>query len=124
MDIRKVKKLIELLEESGLAEIEINEGDDSVRISRFSTSGPPTYAAPPAVAAAPATPAMAGGEEHALPPAPPEPPKIVPDAAPTGLPDAAPGHARILLILRDRGQREDELAPDPADYGIRTPSLV
>jgi len=35
MDIRKVKKLIELLEESGLAEIEITEGDDSVRISRY-----------------------------------------------------------------------------------------
>ena len=33
MDIRKVKKLIELLEESGLSEIEITEGDDKVRIS-------------------------------------------------------------------------------------------
>ena len=38
MDIRKVKKLIELLEESGIAEIEINEGDESVRISRGSTA--------------------------------------------------------------------------------------
>ena len=34
MDIRKVKKLIELLEESGIAEIEITEGDDAVRIRR------------------------------------------------------------------------------------------
>ena len=34
MDIRKVKKLIELLEESGIAEIEIHEGEESVRISR------------------------------------------------------------------------------------------
>jgi len=34
MDIRKVKKLIELLEESGLSEIEITEGDDKVRISK------------------------------------------------------------------------------------------
>jgi acetyl-CoA carboxylase biotin carboxyl carrier protein len=34
MDIRKVKKLIELLEESGIAELEIKEGEDSVRISR------------------------------------------------------------------------------------------
>jgi acetyl-CoA carboxylase biotin carboxyl carrier protein len=34
MDIRKVKKLIELLEESGVAEIEIHEGEESVRISR------------------------------------------------------------------------------------------
>ncbi len=37
MDIRKVKKLIELLEESGIAEIEIKEGEESVRISRGST---------------------------------------------------------------------------------------
>lgn len=37
MDIRKVKKLIELLEESGMAEIEIHEGEESVRISRGST---------------------------------------------------------------------------------------
>ena len=34
MDIRKIKKLIELLEESGIAEIEIHEGEESVRISR------------------------------------------------------------------------------------------
>ena len=38
MDIRKVKKLIELLEESGIAELEINEGEESVRISRYSTT--------------------------------------------------------------------------------------
>jgi acetyl-CoA carboxylase biotin carboxyl carrier protein len=37
MDIRKIKKLIELLEESGIAEIEIHEGEGSVRISRHST---------------------------------------------------------------------------------------
>lgn len=37
MDIRKVKKLIELLEESGIAELEIKEGEESVRISRYST---------------------------------------------------------------------------------------
>ncbi len=42
MDIRKIKKLIELLEESGIAEIEIKEGEESVRISRH---GPP--AVPP-----------------------------------------------------------------------------
>ncbi len=40
MDIRKVKKLIELLEESGIAEIEINEGEESIRISRYSSSAP------------------------------------------------------------------------------------
>jgi len=40
MDIRKVKKLIELLKESGVGEIEINEGEDSVRISREPTIAP------------------------------------------------------------------------------------
>ena len=42
MDIRKVKKLIELLEESGIAEIEITEGEEGVRISRYpqNTTGP------------------------------------------------------------------------------------
>jgi acetyl-CoA carboxylase biotin carboxyl carrier protein len=57
MDIRKVKKLIELLEESGIAEIEIKEGEESVRISRHSSSplAPPVvqYAPAPAGAAAP-----------------------------------------------------------------------
>ncbi len=56
MDIRKVKKLIELLEESGIAEIEINEGEESVRISRYSTSSaaPVQHYAPPPAAPAPA----------------------------------------------------------------------
>jgi len=60
MDIRKVKKLIELLEESGIAEIEIHEGEESVRISRQSqgVAAMPVAAAPVAapapVAAAPA----------------------------------------------------------------------
>ncbi|MBX9754351.1 MAG: acetyl-CoA carboxylase biotin carboxyl carrier protein, partial [Pseudomonadaceae bacterium] len=44
MDIRKVKKLIELLEESGIDELEIREGEESVRISRHSKQ--PTYAQP------------------------------------------------------------------------------
>lgn len=39
MDIRKVKKLIELLEESGIAELEISEGEESVRISRYPPGG-------------------------------------------------------------------------------------
>lgn len=51
MDIRKVKKLIELLEESGLAEIEIKEGEDSVRISRVGTAAP-HLAVPPTVPSA------------------------------------------------------------------------
>ena len=43
MDIRKVKKLIELLEQSGIAEIEIPEGEESVRISRTARRGPSQY---------------------------------------------------------------------------------
>jgi acetyl-CoA carboxylase biotin carboxyl carrier protein len=55
MDIRKVKKLIELIEESDIAEIEIHEGEESVRINRYSSSQPVTVAQAPApVAAAPA----------------------------------------------------------------------
>jgi len=59
MDIRKIKKLIELLEESGIAEIEIKEGEESVRISRGgSQAAAPVYAqAAPPVITAPATPA-------------------------------------------------------------------
>ena len=55
MDIRKVKKLIELLDESGIAEIEITEGEESVRISRYAANvAAPVPVAMPAVAAAPA----------------------------------------------------------------------
>jgi acetyl-CoA carboxylase biotin carboxyl carrier protein len=68
MDIRKVKKLIELLEESGISELEISEGEESVRISRHPriamqapmTMGPPMVQAAPQIAAA--TPATAAGE--------------------------------------------------------------
>ena len=67
MDIRKVKKLIELLEESDIAEIEIHEGEESVRISRTSSVLPPMAMAAPAPAAAPppavAEPAAAAPEE-------------------------------------------------------------
>jgi len=68
MDIRKVKKLIELLEESGISELEISEGEESVRISRhpriamqapMGVAGPMMQVAAPA---APATPATAAGE--------------------------------------------------------------
>jgi acetyl-CoA carboxylase biotin carboxyl carrier protein len=67
MDIRKVKKLIELLEESGISELEISEGEESVRISRHPRTGI-QVAAPQAApmvqvaAAAPALPATSGGE--------------------------------------------------------------
>jgi len=57
MDIRKVKKLIELLEESGLAELEITEGEESVRISRQAPNAPVQYAMSPMPYPAAATPA-------------------------------------------------------------------
>lgn len=65
MDIRKVKKLIELLEESGIDELEIKEGEESVRISRHSKTpaaqqfyAPAPMAAPAAAPAAAAAPAV------------------------------------------------------------------
>jgi acetyl-CoA carboxylase biotin carboxyl carrier protein len=88
MDIRKVKKLIELLEESGIAEIEISEGEESVRISRYPAGGaspaPVVHyapapmapmaaapvaapmAAPAAAAPAAAAPAAAGKADHTV----------------------------------------------------------
>jgi acetyl-CoA carboxylase biotin carboxyl carrier protein len=82
LDIRKVKKLIELLEESGIAEIEIKEGEEAVRISRMPTGGflthiqaPMMQAAPAAIAAPVAAPAAAAvaapaarhANEHVVP---------------------------------------------------------
>jgi acetyl-CoA carboxylase biotin carboxyl carrier protein len=73
MDIRKIKKLIELLEESGIAEIEIKEGEEAVRISRMPTGnaalhGMPTYAMP--MAAPLAAPAQAAASAPAAADAP------------------------------------------------------
>ncbi|MDC6383347.1 acetyl-CoA carboxylase biotin carboxyl carrier protein [Pseudomonas graminis] len=71
MDIRKVKKLIELLEESGIDELEIREGEESVRISRHSKTPAQQYYAPAPVAApAPApvaAPVAAAAEAPAAP---------------------------------------------------------
>lgn len=65
MDIRKVKKLIELLEESGIAEIEIHEGEESVRISRGSTIAPAqTMINVPQAQAAPALQASESIKSH------------------------------------------------------------
>ncbi len=73
MDIRKVKKLIELVEESGIAELEIHENDESVRINRYGNqviTAPAAAAPPPAPAPVAATPAPAAStatEEAGLP---------------------------------------------------------
>ena len=77
MDIRKVKKLIELLEESNIGEIEIKEGEESVRISRHGNqpAAPVAYAAPapaaPAPPAAAPAPSEATAQEAATPAAAP-----------------------------------------------------
>ena len=68
MDIRKVKKLIELLEESGVAEIEIHEGEESVRISRHA-SGAPVVAPAAVMPAAPAPVAAPAAAPAETPPA-------------------------------------------------------
>ena len=67
MDIRKVKKLIELLEESGIDELEIHEGEESVRISRHSkqVAQQPVYASARAPVAAPAPVAAAPAADAA-----------------------------------------------------------
>ena len=77
MDIRKVKKLIELLEESGVAEIEIHEGEESVRISRYAANAP---------VAAPAQVLMPAATEAAIPPPPPA-------ATEAAAPEIPAGHA-------------------------------
>jgi len=70
MDIRKVKKLIELLDDSGIAEIEITEGEESVRISRYATG--PAAVPPPVYAPAPAAAAPAAAAPAPVPAAAPE----------------------------------------------------
>src|SRR5262245_53526075 len=95
MDIRKVKKLIELLEESGIAEIEIKEGEESVRISRQSsgavhTIAAPMHAPPPPLAAPVAAPAAGAGAPAAAVAAPAHSPDKVITAPMVGTFYAAP----------------------------------
>ncbi|NII55210.1 acetyl-CoA carboxylase biotin carboxyl carrier protein [Luteibacter sp. SG786] len=78
MDLRKIKKLIDLLEESNLAELEIKEGEEVVRLSRVPKGG--VAVAAPQMIAAPVAPAPAAAAPAAAPSAP---------AAEPGLP---PGH--------------------------------
>ena len=56
MDLRKLKKLIDLVQESGISELEVTEGEEKVRIAKHTSAPPATYYAqvPPAPAAAPA----------------------------------------------------------------------
>ena len=83
MDIRKVKKLIEMLEESSLAEIEIREGEEAIRISRASSVGGGTTAVG---SSGPVT-------HHAAPAGPSGQTPAAPAAAPSQPPAAPTGHA-------------------------------
>lgn len=84
MDIRKIKKLIEMLGDSDIAEIEIREGEESVRISRYSSVVP----APQAVPVMPAAMSMAAGVSPMWAPQ----PQTAPEASATGEGDRLTGH--------------------------------
>lgn len=80
MDIRKIKKLIELVEESGIMEIEISEGEESVRISRGSAVAAAAPVAPQPIIVPPAAPAAVAASTAA------------PAAAPAAEANAISGH--------------------------------
>lgn len=67
MDLRKLKKLIDLVEESGIAEIEVTEGEEKVRITRTTAAAAPIYTAPAPAAAAPVAAAPAAAAPTAAP---------------------------------------------------------
>ena len=99
MDIRKVKKLIELLEESGIAEIEIHEGEESVRISRYAASAQVAFqaAAPPPAPAAVA-PTVAPVAEHPVGKAVPEGHTVVSPLVGTFFRSSTPGAKAFVEI--------------------------
>ncbi|MDX9886032.1 acetyl-CoA carboxylase biotin carboxyl carrier protein [Thauera sp.] len=68
MDLRKLKKLIDLVQESGISELEVTEGEEKVRIAKHAAAAPATYYAPPAApAAAPAPTVAVAAGASALP---------------------------------------------------------
>lgn len=72
MDLRKLKKLIDLVQESGISELEVTEGEEKVRIAKHAAAAPATYYAPPppaapAAASAPTSPVPAAEGASALP---------------------------------------------------------
>lgn len=83
MDIRKIKKLIELLEESGINEIEIREGEESVRITRTAAGAQHAYVMP----------------QHFAPAAPPAPAASVTEAAVAAAPALPEGHAVVAPMV-------------------------
>lgn len=115
MDIRKVKKLIELLDESGIAEIEITEGEEAVRISRYAQNAPVMHAAAAPMVAAPAAAAAAAAPAEATTASPAAPAVVEDDgfeiAAPmvgTFYSAASPGAAPYVQV-GDRVNEGDTL---------------
>lgn len=72
MDLRKLKTLIDLVAESGIAELEVTEGEDKVRIVKSPAAAPVALAAPAPVVATPAAAGSAAASAPAAAPAPPE----------------------------------------------------
>lgn len=101
MDIRKVKKLIELLEESGLSELEITEGEESIRISRNTASTAVQYTLPPQpvpVAAAPGAPVTTRAAGTAAVSEEPAGHRVLSPMVGTYFEAAAPGSAAFVKI--------------------------
>lgn len=101
MDLRKIKKLIELLEDSALSEMEISEGDNTIRLSRAARHQPPT--APAAVADSPATES----------PATESPPAGAAASAASADATPSPGHVVVSPLV---GTFYDAPSPDAAPF--------
>ena len=110
MDIRKVKKLIELLDESGIAEIEITEGEEAVRISRYPQGGAVVASAVAHHVVAPAPPAPAPAP---APAAAPEP--AIAEAPPAAAP-AEPDEEGFLVTAPMVGTFYTASSPGAAPY--------
>ncbi len=109
MDIRKVKKLIELLEESNIAEIEIQEGEESVRISRNMSGAQVQYAPAPVAAPAPgAAPAAAPAAEAAAPAAVPAGHLVTSPMVGTFYRSPAPG-AKVFVEVGQQVKKGDTI---------------
>lgn len=109
MDIRKVKKLIELLEESGISELEITEGEDSVRISRqspYAAAAPVHYQAPPPAAVAPAAAPTAAPAAAAAIETPPAGHKVTAPMVGTFYASPAPGSKPFVQVGSDVAEGE------------------
>ena len=115
MDIRKVKKLIELLEESNVAVLEIHEGVESVRISRLSAALPAQAA--PAVAAPPPVATAAPQEAAVVEPAAPEGHAVTSPMVGTFYEAASPGAKPFVQV----GQqvKSESAAIDEADLSLK-----